>query len=127
LSRLPGLLRLVEPRASRPAIREKGLHALEMIARLGQLPLGGREIRLRRPQRVALVLRFEPRQHLIRLDPIPDLRSLSMMRPAMRKLSVTSSWASMRPVSVIVTPACCFSTVAVRTGRGSGGAASTSG
>ena len=45
--------------------REKGLHALEMIARLGQLPLGGREIGLRRPQRVALVLR-------IRAAPAPD-------------------------------------------------------
>jgi hypothetical protein len=44
-----------------------------MIARLGQLSLGGREIGPRRPQRIALVLRLEARNHLPGLHPIPEL------------------------------------------------------
>jgi hypothetical protein len=44
-----------------------------MIARLGQLSLSCREIGLRRPQRVELVLRVQARHHLPGLDPIAEL------------------------------------------------------
>ena len=50
--RLSGLLRLrrdLEIGARRPSLRKKRLLAFEMIARLRQLPLGGRQTCLRLP------------------------------------------------------------------------------
>src|SRR6185312_13017715 len=44
-----------------------------MIAGLCQLTLGSNEIGLRGPQGIALVLRFQPRDHLSSLEPISEL------------------------------------------------------
>ena len=93
--RLRGLQRLLAPgrnwaRVVQPCFEQRVL-ALEVIARLGQLPLGGRELGLRGAQRVHLVLRFEARHHCPGSTRSPSLRSFSMIRPAMRKPSATSS------------------------------------
>ena len=70
---LQRLLGLVVIGARGPALFEQGVLAFEMIAGLCQLTLGSNEIGLRRPQGVALVLRFQPRDHLSSLEPIAEL------------------------------------------------------
>ena len=70
---LQRLLGLVMIGLRGPALFEQGVLAFEMIARLCQLTLGSNEIGLRGPQGIALVLRFQPRDHLSSLEPIPEL------------------------------------------------------
>jgi hypothetical protein len=70
LGGLKCLLRLIMIGPRGPALFEQRVLALEVIARLGQLPLGGRETGLRGPQGVALVLRLETSHQLPGLDPI---------------------------------------------------------
>ena len=71
--RLQLLLRIVERGPRDHVARQQKLLALEVIARSRQFTLGRRETGLGRAQRVHLVLRFEPRQHLSRLDPVAEL------------------------------------------------------
>ena len=73
LSGLQRLLRLLVICPRGPTLLEKRVLAFEMIACLGQLALSGREIGLRRPQCIQLVLRFETRHHLPGLQAIPEL------------------------------------------------------
>jgi hypothetical protein len=73
--RLRGLLRLlglIMIGARGPALLEQRVLALEMIARLCQLPLGGCQIGLRRSQDIALVLRFQACHDLSRFQPISE-------------------------------------------------------
>ena len=67
------LLGLVVVRARGPALLEQRVLALEMVARLRQLALGGGEIGLRGAQRVELVLRLQACDHLPGLDPVAEL------------------------------------------------------
>jgi hypothetical protein len=76
LSGLQRLRRLIVIRARGPTLFEESVLAVEMILRLSQLPLGSREIGLRRPQRVHLVLRFETRHDLPGLHPISELAAV---------------------------------------------------
>ena len=127
--RLSGLLPLrrnIEIGPRRPSLRQKRLLALKMIARLRQLPLGGREACLRLPQCVQLVLRFESATICPACTRSPSLPLFSSSRPEIRNAKLTSSSASIRPVNVSGWPASRFSTVMVRTGRGVGAAVSVS-
>ena len=73
LGGLPRLRRLIVVRARRPALLEKRVLALEVVARLRQLALGGGEIGLRRAQGVQLVLRLQAGHHLPGLHPVAEL------------------------------------------------------
>jgi hypothetical protein len=82
--RLGGLLRLrrdIEIGPCRPSLRKKRLLAFEMIARLRQLALGGRETCLRLPQCVQLVLWFQSCHELPGLHPIPKLAAVFQQPP----------------------------------------------
>ena len=86
--RLGGLLRLrcdIEIGPRRPSLGKKRLLAFEMIARLRQLPLGGREACLRLPQRVQLVLRFKAGHYLPGLHPVPELAAVFQQPPGNSK------------------------------------------
>ena len=67
------LLRLIEQRPRRKSAVHQLALAIELIARLDQLPFGRGKRRLRRAQRVQFVLRIELGQHLIRLDMVADV------------------------------------------------------
>src|SRR5262249_32951011 len=67
------LLRLVEQDLGGEAALEQRLLAIEVVADFHQLSLCRGKRRLGRPQGVELVLRVEPRQHLIRLDLFADV------------------------------------------------------
>ena len=89
--RLSGLLRLrrdIEIGPRRPSLRKKRLLAFEMIARLRQLPLGGRQTCLRLPQCVQLVLRFKSCHDLPGLHPIPELAAAFQQPPGNSKRQV---------------------------------------
>jgi hypothetical protein len=66
-------LRLVEQRLSREALRQKRALPVEGIACLDDAAFGGRQRGLGGAQRVQFVLRVEPGQYLVRLDPIADI------------------------------------------------------
>ena len=89
--RLSGLLRLrrdIEIGPRRPSLRKKRLLAFEMIARLRQLPLSGRETCLRLPQGVQLVLRFKSCHYLPGLHPIAELAAVFQQPPGNSKRQV---------------------------------------
>ena len=114
-------------RATTPWL-DQGALAVVVVARLGQLAARRGQARARRAQRVLLVLRIEPRDHLARRRRVsPTLTRRSIMRPSMRKARSTSSSAWTVPVSDTVSPAACCSTVTTRTGRISGAAGSAAG
>ena len=82
--RLSGLLRLrrnLEIGPRRPSLRKKCLLAFVVIARLRQLPLGGRETCLRLPQCVQLVLRFKSCHYLPGLHPVPEFAGILQQPP----------------------------------------------
>jgi hypothetical protein len=88
ISSLLRLRRDLEIGPRRPTLRQKRLLALEMIASLRQLPLGGRQTRLRLPQRVQLVLWFKSRQYLPGLHPVPELAAGFQQPPGNPKLTL---------------------------------------
>ena len=119
--RLGGLQRLrglIVVGARGPALLEQRVLALEVVAGLRQLALGGR--RLACAARRALSS-FCGSRRATAGRPAPGRPSevLSSSRPEMRKARVTSSSASMRPVRMTGRPAVRLSIVRVRTGRGS--------
>ena len=62
---------VIRPRC--PALSQECLLTIEMIARLGQLPLGRRKRRLRLPQGIHFVLRLKTRHQLSGNYPISEL------------------------------------------------------